>query len=121
MCVFCTRFNWEWRKAKHQAMFVAKTKGTSKEATSRVMSVAEAKTHYAKFSAKFRTWYQAKASKETTSRVMSVAEAKTHYAKFKEFRTWYQAKTGINLFDKRFVIGAVTFKTKVIMQSSFCV
>ena len=88
VCVFCTRFNWEWRKAKHQAMFVAKTKGTSKEAT---------------------------------SRVMSVAEAKTHYAKFKEFRTWYQAKTGINLFDKRFVIGAVTFKTKVIMQSSFCV
>ena len=88
VCVFCTRFNWEWRKAKHQAMFVAKTKGTSKEAT---------------------------------SRVMSVAEAKTHYAKFKEFRTWYQAKTDINLFDKRFVIGAVTFKTKVIMQSSFCV
>ena len=92
MCVFCTRFNWEWRKAKHQTMFgnicFAKTKGTSKEAT---------------------------------SRVMSVAEAKTHYAKFKEFRTWYQAKTGINLFDKRFVIGAVTFKTKVIMQSSFCV
>ena len=118
MCVFCTRFNWEWRKVKvkHQSMFVAKTKGTSKEATSRVMSVAEAKTHYAKFSAKFRTWYQAKASKEVTSRVMSVAEAKTHYTKFKEFRTWYQAKTGINLFDKRFVIGAVTFKTKVIIE-----
>ena len=51
------------RKAKHQTMFgnifFAKTKVTSKQATSRVMSVAEAKRHYAKFK-ELRTSYQEK-------------------------------------------------------------
>ena len=39
--------------------FFAKTKVTSKQATSRVMSVAEAKRHYAKFK-ELRTSYQEK-------------------------------------------------------------